>query len=104
MILPVENELMKVISLYLANHPEKPKLKNKTYNIHFLKNFYNEDIIKSQDITRLLNKIFGNSVGSSLLRNMHLSNKYSNIVEDLKNDTKNMGTSVDIALSTYIKK
>ena len=103
-ILPIENELMKVISLYLSNHPENPKLKNKTYNIHFLKTFYNEDIIKSQDITRLLNKIFGKSVDSSLLRNMYLSNKYSNIVEDLKNDTKNMGTSVDIALSTYIKK
>jgi hypothetical protein len=35
---------------------------------------------------------------------MYLSNKYSNIVEDLKNDVKDMGTSVDIALSTYIKK
>jgi hypothetical protein len=103
-VIKIEDELMKVISLYLSNHPEKSKIKNKTYNIHFLKTFYNEDIIKSQDITRLLNKIFGKSVGSSLLRNMYLSNKYSNIVEDLKNDTKNMGTSVDVALSTYIKK
>ena len=83
-IMPIENELMKVISLYLSNHPEKSKLKNKTYNIHFLKTFYNEDIIKSQDITRLLNKIFGKSVGSSMLRNMYLSNKYSNIIENLK--------------------
>jgi hypothetical protein len=56
-----------------------------------LKTFYNEDIIKSQDITRLLNTIFGISIGSSMLRNMYLSNKYSGIVEDLKNDTKNMG-------------
>ena len=31
-----EDELMKVISLYLSNHPEKSKLKNATYNIHFL--------------------------------------------------------------------
>jgi hypothetical protein len=68
-----------------------------------LKTFYNEDIIKSQDITRLLNKIFGKSVGSSLLRNMYLSNKYGGMVEDLKNDTKNMGTSLGVALSTYIK-
>jgi hypothetical protein len=90
-MLPIEDELIKVISLYLSNHPEKSKLKNKTYNIHFLKTFYNEDIIKSQDITRLLNTIFGKSIGSSMLRNMYLSNKYSGIVEDLKNDTKNMG-------------
>jgi hypothetical protein len=52
-IVPIEDELMKVISLYLSNHPEKSKLKNKTYNNHFLKTFYNEDIIKSQDMTRI---------------------------------------------------
>jgi hypothetical protein len=103
-ILPIEDELMQVISLYISNHPEKSKLKNKTYNIHFLKTFYNEDIIKSQDITRLLNKIFGKSVGSSMLRNMYLSNKYSNIIENLKKDTTDMGTSVDVALNNYIKK
>ena len=38
-----------------------------------------------------------------MLRNLYLSNKYSGIVEDLKKDTKNMGTSVGVALSTYIK-
>jgi hypothetical protein len=103
-VVNIEDDLMKVISFYLSIHPEKSKLKNKTYNIHFLKTFYNEDIIKSQDITRLLNKDFGISVGSSLLRNMYLTNKYGDIVEELKKDTKNMATSVDVALSTYIKK
>ena len=103
-VIKIEDELMKVILLYLANHPEKSKLKNKTYNIHFLKTFYNEDIIKSQEMTRILNKIFGKSVGSSLLRNMYLSNKYSNIIENLKKDTTDMGTSVEVALNNYIKK
>jgi hypothetical protein len=102
-VIKIENELMQVISLYLSNHPEKSKLKNKNYDVHFLKTFYNENIIKSQDITRILNKIFGKSVGSSLLRNMYLSNKYGDMVEELKKDTKNMATSVDVALSTYIK-
>ena len=55
-------------------------------------------------MTRILNKIFGKSVGSSLLRNMYLSNKYSNIIENLKKDTTDMGTSVDTALNNYIKK
>jgi hypothetical protein len=63
-VIEIENELMKVILLYLSYHPEKSKLKNKTYNIHFLKSFYTEDIIKSQEITRILNKIFGKSIGS----------------------------------------
>ena len=69
-----------------------------------MKIFYNEDIIKSQDITRLLNKIFGKNIGSSMLRNLYLTNKYGDMVEELKKDTTDMGTSVDTALSTYIKK
>jgi hypothetical protein len=36
-------------------------------DVHFLKAFYNEDIIKSQDIPRILSKIFGKSIGSSIL-------------------------------------
>ena len=95
---------MKVILLYLCNHPEKSKLKNKTYIIHFLKTFYIEDISKSQDMTRILNKIFGKNIGSSILRNLYLTNKYGDMVEELKKDTTDMGTSVDTALSTYIKK
>ena len=94
---------MKVIELYLNNHPEKSKPKNKNYDVDFLKFFYNEPIEKSQEITRILNKIFGKNIGSSMLRNMYLSNKYGDMVDELKSDTKEMGTSVDVALSTYIK-
>jgi len=102
-VVPIENDLMQVIELYLNNHPEKSKLKNKNYNVHFLKTLYNESIEKSQDITRILNKIFGKNIGSSMLRNIYLSNKYGDMVDELKSDTKDMGTSVDVALSTYIK-
>ena len=52
-------------------------------------------------MTRILNTVFGKSIGSSMLRNMYLSNKYSGIVEELKKDTKNMTTSVDVALNNY---
>jgi hypothetical protein len=102
-VVPIEEDLLKVIELYLNNHPEKSKLKNKNYDVHFLKSFYNEPIEKSQEITRILNKIFGKNIGSSMLRNMYLSNKYGDMVDELKSDTKDMGTSVDVALSTYIK-
>jgi hypothetical protein len=101
-VVPIEKDLMKVIELYLNNHPEKLKLKNKNYDVHFLKSFYNEPIV-NQEITRILNKIFGKNIGSSMLRNMYLSNKYGDMVDELKSDTKEMGTSVDVALSTYIK-
>ena len=38
-----------------------------------------------------------------MFRNMYLSNKYGDMVDELNSDTKEMGTSVDVALSTYIK-
>ena len=94
---------MMVIELYLNNHPEKSKLKNKNYDVHFLKTFYYEPIEKSQEITRILNKIFGKNIGSSLLRNMYLSNKYSNVIEELKDDVADMSTSLGTALNNYIR-
>jgi len=102
-IVPIEEDLLKVIELYLNNHPEKSKLKNKNYDVHFLKSFYNEPIEKSQEITRILNKIFGKNIGSSMLRNMYLSNKYSNVIEELKDDVADMSTSLGTALNNYIK-
>jgi len=38
------------------------------------------------------------------LRNVFASDKYSSIVNDLAQDSKAMGTSVDVLLNTYIKK
>jgi len=38
-----------------------------------------------------------------MLRSMYLSNKYDDMVDDLKDDVVSMGTSVDVALSTYIQ-
>ena len=102
-VVPIEEDLLKVIELYLNNHPEKSKLKNKNYDVHFLKSFYNEPIEKSQEITRILNKIFGKNIGSSMLRALYLSNKYSNVIEELKSDTKEMSTSLGTALNNYIK-
>ncbi len=45
-VVQIEENLMNVIMLYLNNHPEKSKLKNKNYDVHFLKTFYNEPIEK----------------------------------------------------------
>jgi len=38
-----------------------------------------------------------------MLRNIYLSNKYGDMVDELKSDTKEMGTSLEVALSTYIE-
>ena len=48
-VVPIENDLMQVIELYLNNHPEEAKLKSKNYDVHFLKIFYNEPIEKPRN-------------------------------------------------------
>lgn len=55
-------------------------------------------------ITRILNKVFGKNVGSSLLRHSYLSAKYGDAVDDLEDDTNAMGNSPAIAMESYIKK
>jgi hypothetical protein len=35
---------------------------------------------------------------------MYLTNKYSEVLSDLKQDATSMGTSVDVAKNNYIKK
>ncbi len=69
--------------------------------IHFLVN--NNIEINANQMTKILNKIFNKNISSRMLRNIYLSNKYSKVMKDLKNDTINMSTSVDVAISNYIK-
>jgi hypothetical protein len=101
--IPIEPDLIRVIQSYLKHHPHKSKLKNKKFQVHFLVHIDDEAIDKSGDITKILNKIFGRNIGSSMLRNIYLSSKYSGMMKDLKKDTADMGTSVDVAINTYIK-
>jgi hypothetical protein len=100
---PIPDDLMKVIVLYLKNHPLKIQLKNKKHNVHFLVNYFGVNIDKSQQMTKILNAIFDKKIGSSMLRNMYLTNKYGSLMNELKSDTADMGTSVDVALNNYIK-
>ncbi|MFN9957216.1 MAG: hypothetical protein ACK55I_29280, partial [bacterium] len=41
-------------------------------------------------ITRVLNRIFGKKVGSSLLRHIYLTGKYGKILEEQKKDAEAM--------------
>lgn len=54
-------------------------------------------------ITRILNRIFGGKVGSSLLRHIYLTGKYGKVLEEQKKDAEAMANSVDIQNKTYIK-
>ena len=48
-------------------------------------------------------KIFGKNISSSMLRKIYLSSKYSNLKEDLENESLAMGTSTSTVQNHYIK-
>jgi len=100
----VPDDLKEVIQLYLKYHPLKAELKKKDYDIPFLVDEQGKGLKNSTEITKILNKIFGKKISSSMLRNIFLTDKYGDVMEELKSDVKHMGTSVDVAMNTYIKK
>ena len=98
----IPDELKQVILLYLKYHPLKLELKNKEFNIPFLVED-GKELKTSTEITKILNKIFDKKISSSMLRNIFLTSKYGDLVNELKEDTKIMGTSSGVALNNYIK-
>ena len=98
----IPDDLKQVILLYLKYHPLKLELKNKEFNIPFLVED-GKDLKTSTEITKILNKIFDKKISSSMLRNIFLTSKYGDLVNELKEDTKIMGTSSGVALNNYIK-
>jgi len=55
-------------------------------------------------VTQMFNSIFKKKVSVSMLRNIFLTSKYGGKLEELKNDVKNMATSMNMATNHYIKK
>jgi hypothetical protein len=64
----------------------------------------NDKAVTPPQITHILNKIFGKKISVSMLRNIYLSSKYGAESKELSKDTDDMGTSVNSAIHTYIKK
>jgi hypothetical protein len=96
-IVDVPDKLQKIIKLYMK-HKKYPESK-------FLLHTRDKAQMKSaNDMNDLIKKAFGLNVGVSALRNIFLSDKYSDVVKDLKEDVADMGTSVNVALGTYIQK
>lgn len=96
-IVPINEELFNIIKLYI-------KLRGlKESNIPFLVDYEGNPIMESNALTKKLNNIFEKKIGSSMLRKMYLTNKYSKVMEDMKEDAENMGTSVGVAQTNYIK-
>lgn len=80
----VPAELVNAIHLYLKVHPAKTKIP-----FHFLVQFDGSPLPSVNSITRILNKIFGKNVGTTMLRHIYLSNKYD--VSEMNQDANQMG-------------
>ena len=98
----VPEALQKVIEKYLKYHAKRAELKNNAGHIRLLVNKAGEPMEAMNVITRLLNKAFGKNVGSSMLRHIYLSDKYSDTLGEMKDDAKGMGHSLTLQ-KEYIK-
>lgn len=97
-ILEVSKELKKIIDTYIKNN----KINNDEY---LLTDKNNNNLTKNTNtMTGILNRIFKDKVGSSMLRRSFLTNKYGNLRDELQADTAAMSTSTDVATHNYIKK
>jgi hypothetical protein len=101
-VVPINDDLFSIIKTFLKYHPLKKMMKGK-FNIPLLVNYTEQPLKNSNEITRILNKIFKKKVGSSMLRNIFLTSKYGDEMQQLKDDTTAMGTSLGTAQNNYIK-
>tara|TARA_R110000782_G_scaffold197052_1_gene286311 strand:+ start:1216 stop:2133 length:918 start_codon:yes stop_codon:yes gene_type:complete len=96
----IDSELRKIIDVYLKFHPLKKDLKN---GFPLLVNFTGQSYSNSNDMTRILHRIFNKKIGSSMLRKIFLTDKYKDTLDDLNDDAAKMGSSSETFQNQYIK-
>ena len=96
-------ELRFAVSKYLIHHPLVKGRMGKFTQIPLLVHYNGSPLNQINSITRILNKIFGKKVGSSMLRSIYLSSKYKDDLNEKETDAEAMAHSVSTQKS-YIKK
>ena len=99
--LAVPATLLRVINKYQKHRMTKFPVDDND-NKHLLIKPDGSSIEKSNDITKVLNKVFGKQIGSSMLRHIFLTDKYSTIFKTAKIDAETMGHSTS-EQKRYIK-
>ena len=98
----VPDGLWASVSLFLKHHPGWKVVANRKAPVKLLVTHGGEPIVAVNAITRLLNRIFGKKVGSSMLRHIYLSDKYGDTLAEMKKDSEAMGHSLGVQ-KDYIK-
>ena len=104
MTIEIPAELREIINIYLKFHPLiKGKITKKFQPVSFLVYYDGSPFTQNNSITRILNKVFGKKVSSSLLRHSYLSGKYGDTTDEQKKDAEMMSHSVSMQ-KDYIKR
>ncbi len=98
----VEPLMREIIDVYLKYHPLKKDLKGSA-TIPFLVDEDGVPLQSNNAITRILYKVFDKKIGSSMLRKLYLTDKYKDVMDEMKDDATKMGTSVNTIRNNYIK-
>ena len=94
----IPDSLASVIGIYLKHHP---LVNAKTKEAKFLVAHDGSPITSVNAITRILNKIFGKKIGSSMLRHIWITGKYGSLKSEMKKDADAMGHSVSEQQNVY---
>lgn len=96
--LPIEDpELRKILRYYLKMNGMGVLFKTST----------GKPITKielTKTLTKYSKKYLNKSIGSTILRKVYLSSKYSDVKDEMEKDAKMMGNSVGVQQSVYVKK
>jgi integrase len=95
-IVDIPDELMDVVRMYLRHA--------NTSSGYLVVNYEGQPFQSVNAITRILNSIFKRRVGSQMLRKMFHTNKYAAVLDELDEDARKMGHSIDVIKSHYLKK
>ena len=98
----IPEDLRLILFTYVRFHPLGKSIK--TEQVPFLVFADGKPLKAVNAITRILNKIFGKKVGSSMLRHSYLSSKYADVKDDMIDDAEKMGHSVSEQQGTYVKR
>jgi integrase len=89
-------ELLEIINIYL-------KFKKESVRDEFLVDYKGNALVKPMDLIKVFYKLFyPKKISSSLLRHIYLTSKYKDILKEMKEDSKAMSHSLNVAHNTYI--
>jgi integrase len=95
----VPEPLQATLKTYLSHHP---LAKSKAKEFKLLVKPDGSPLNTVNSITRILNRIFGKKIGSSMLRHSYLSSKYGNVMKEMEDDAEAMGHTTGVQRG-YIK-